>query len=56
MIDAAACVYTYTFFLSGAIAVLRPKPPRFEVPRSHKIKHTHTHKHTYTHSRTPLNE
>jgi len=44
MNDAAACVYT--FFLSGAITLLRPKPPRFEVSRSH----------THIHSRTPLNE
>ena len=55
MNDAAACVYTYTFFLSGATAVLRPRPPRFEVSRSHAITHTITHTHTHTHSGTPLN-
>jgi len=35
-----------------------PRPPGFEVYRSHKTSRTHTHTHTHTHTlaRAPLNE
>jgi hypothetical protein len=43
----------YSFFCGKAVQIWA-RPPRFEVSRSHTIRHARTHEHT--HSMTPLNE